>query len=531
VPNFSIVLHLADLPRNKEERAQLLEKIASGLERSKENILEAVNYANGQESVILADRISREEALKYELRLSGLEAAEIIRSPDRSYSTLASLGHFIGYIGKTTSEDLSQDSSLLPTDLVGRAGLEKTYDQQLRGQPGQEILETNSVGRTVRVIGATPARVGGSLILGLDSSLQEVAARALREAIDKSGAKSGALVALDPTTGEVRAMVSVPDFDNNIFGPNADATERQNLLSNSDSPLVNRAVLGQYPSGSTVKPFVATGALAEGIITVQTKIDTSAGEIVIGDWTFRDWKKHGIADVKQAIAESNNIFFYTIGGGNGGIKGLGAQRLADWLSRFGFGKTTGIDLPYEAGGLIPTPQWKEENKREAWYLGDTYNLSIGQGDLLITPLQLARATAAIANGGRLIAPRFIHSFRAANGEITEVSTTTITEQVASTEVIETVRQGMRQAVSAGSARSFSSLGVTVAAKTGTAQFTPSKEKTHSWFTAFAPYDNPSLVVSVLVAGGGEGYVVAAPVAKNVIEQYFNLPLTPLDPVE
>jgi len=531
IPNFSIVLHLTDLPHSREQKTMLAERIAASLGRTDGEITELINQTNGQEDVILADRISREEALKYELRLSGLGAVEIVRSPDRSYSNLPSLGQFIGYIGKVTSQDLKEDESLLPTSLIGKSGLEKTYDKQLRGQPGQEILEANSLGKTVRVIGQTPATVGNSIILGVDSALQEVAARALKEAIEKSKAKSGALVALDPTSGEIRAMVSLPDFDNNIFGPNGDSAKRQELLTDPDSPLINRAVLGQYPSGSTVKPFVAAGGLQEGVITPQTRIDTSAGEIVVGDWVFRDWKKHGLADVKQAIAESNNIFFYTVGGGNGSIEGLGAEGLANWLRRFGFGQPTGIDLPYEASGLIPTPRWKEENKHEAWYLGDTYNLSIGQGDLLITPLQLANATAAIANGGRLLRPHLVHSFRMVNGQIKEMPSEAITEQVAKPEVVEVVRQGMRQAVTSGSARAFSSLPVNVAAKTGTAQFTSSKEKTHSWFTAFAPYDNPSLVVSVIVEGGGEGYAVAAPVAKNVIEKYFDLPLTPINITE
>ena len=352
----------------------------------------------------------------------------------------------------------------------------------------------------------------------------------MQESITKSGATNGAAVAIDVNTGDVLAMVSLPTFDNNLFSPTTDSAARQAVLQDPGSPLINRAISGQYPSGSTVKPFVATAGLATGVINANTKIDTSAAKIELGQWTFHDWKTHGTSDVKQAIAESNNIFFYSVGGGYKQIGGLGAERLAAWLTKFGFGQVTGIDIPGEQDGLVPTPDWKKKTKKESWYIGDTYNLSIGQGDLLVTPLQLARATAAIANNGQLLTPRLVKSsFSPASGQ-KDYPIRTTRDNLAPASALQVVREGMRQAVLSGSARSFATLPVEVAAKTGTAQFDKAKEKTHSWFTAFAPYNNPQIAVTVIVEGGGEGYVVAAPVAKNIIEAYFKLPLTPIQPL-
>jgi penicillin-binding protein 2 len=273
---------------------------------------------------------------------------------------------------------------------------------------------------------------------------------------------------------------------------------------------------------------VAAAALQEKVVAPGTKVDTSAGKITIGQWTFPDWKVHGITDVKQAIAESNNIFFYSVGGGYGNIHGLGADRLSKYLQKFGFGKKTDINIPGETSGLVPTPDWKEDVKEESWYIGDTYNLSIGQGDLLVTPLQLTRAIAAIANNGTLYQPRLVQSIVSSDElETNDPSPVVSSNKIVSNSVLQVVREGMRQTVLTGSARSFATLPIPVAAKTGTAQFNVAKDRTHSWFTAFAPYDNPKIVLSVIVEGGGEGFSVAAPVAKNVIEQFFKLPLTPI----
>lgn len=530
VPNFSVVLSPQEIPSKKELRDDFVSKIALALKIDRTEFEQTVTQTRSRDSVTLLEGLDRDTALSVELRLNGVEGVDVVKTPSRQYSSIPGLGHILGYTGKVDEEDLKQRDDLLPTSLVGKTGLEQTYDQELQGRPGIETLEVDSIGRKIRSVGVQPAKPGQTLVLTFDAGVQEVAAKALQEAITKNGATSGAAIALDPRNGDILAMVSAPFFDNNIFSRTVDQEQRKAVLANPLSPLINRAISGQYPSGSTIKPVVAAAALQEKVITPTTKIDTSEGKITIGQWTFPDWKTHGVADVKQAIAESNNIFFYTLGGGHKNIGGLGVERLANYLEKFGFGKVTGVDLPGETKGLVPRPDWKKKIKKESWYIGDTYNLAIGQGDFLVTPLQLTRATAAIANGGTLYQPKFVKSFLSSDEtETKDLAPKRQSENIVNPDVLSVVRDGMRQTVLSGSARSFSALPIPIAAKTGTAQFSVGKEKTHSWFTSFAPYGNPEIVVSVIVEGGGEGFSVAAPVAKNIFEQYFRLPLTPITP--
>ncbi len=530
VPNFSVVLSPQEVPNKKELREEFITRVSSALKIESTVFKKTVEETKTRDAVTLLEGLDRETALSVELRLNGIEGVDVVKTPSRLYSSVPGLGHILGYIGKVDADDLEQRDDLLPTSLVGKTGLEQTYDRELQGRPGIETLEVDSLGRKIRSVGVQPARPGQTLVLTIDAAVQEVAAKSLQEAIEKNGATSGAAVALDPRSGDILAMVSAPFFDNNIFSRAVDQEQRKAVLANPLSPLVNRAISGQYPSGSTIKPVVAAAALQEKVITPTTKIDTSEGKITIGQWTFPDWKTHGVADVKQAIAESNNIFFYTIGGGHKNIGGLGVERLANYLEKFGFGKSTGVDLPGETKGIVPRPDWKKKVKKESWYIGDTYNLAIGQGDFLLTPLQLTRATAAIANGGTLYQPKFIKSVLSSDEtETRDFAPKQQANQIVSSEALSVVREGMRQTVLSGSARSFLTLPIPIAAKTGTAQFSIGKEKTHSWFTAFAPFDNPEIAISVIVEGGGEGFSVAAPVAKNIFEQYFRLPLTPIVP--
>lgn len=529
-PSFTIQLNPADFPKDKTKQQDYLTRLSAVIGRPIAELSEQILPNLNKESLILEEGIDRDRALSLEVRLFGLHGIALNKAPSRRYGDLPGLGHLIGYIGKVTEDDLKDRPELLSTSLVGKSGAERSYDNELQGVPGTETLEIDSLGRTVRPIGSTLPVPGKSLVLGLDAEVQRATAEALKASIEKNGASSGAAVALDVRTGDVIAMVSFPTFDNNLFSSAVNSEERKKILNDPGAPLINRAIAGQYPSGSTIKPFVASAALQERTISASTVIDTSEGKIVVGQTTFSDWKTHGRSNVKQAIAESNNIFFFALGGGYKQVTGLGIERLKTYLEKFGFGSTTGIDLGEgaEAKGLVPSPDWKKRVKKESWYLGDTYNTSIGQGNLLVTPLQLVRATAAIANGGKLLQPRVVKTVLAANAEQTrDREPVILKDSVVDNDVIQVVREGMRQAVLSGSARSFSALPIEVAAKTGTAQTSKSKDKTHSWFTAFAPYGNPEIAVSVIVEGGGEGFAVAAPVAKNTIERYFNLPLTPI----
>ncbi len=530
-PNFSVVLNLNDYPTDKSRQQDFVQTLAVALGQNPQTLSALIDANKSKESVAIEEGIDRDKSLSLELRLNGINGVVLVKSPSRDYIGLPSSGHVLGYTGKVTEQDLKDRPDLLPTSTIGKSGLESTYDQDLQGINGTETLEVDSLGRAIRSVGTIPPQSGKSILLSLDSSLQQISAQALKDSISKNKATSGVAVAMDVTNGEILSMVSVPDFDSNVFSninPTHDP-DRQAVLNNPQSPLINRAIAGQYPSGSTIKPVFAAAALQEKTITPTTKLDTSAGKITVGQSIFSDWKIHGITDVRQALAESNNIFFYSLGGGYGSITGLGVKRQDAYLEKFGMGKPTGIDLPGEASGLVPSPDWKQKVKNEQWYLGDSYNLAIGQGDLLITPLQLTRAVAAVANGGKLLAPHLAKSILGPIGEdIRDIPTVVQRDQLVDSNVLQVVREGMRQAVTSGSARSFSGLAVQVAAKTGTAQFNITDlNKSHSWFTCFAPYDNPKIAISVIVEGGGEGFSVAAPVAKNIVESYFHLPLTPI----
>jgi penicillin-binding protein 2 len=531
-PSFSVVIRPGELPRSREERQEYFRKLSSVLSRDPSELEGQVAAAATKESLTLEDGINRDRALSLEIKLAGVSGVEIEKSPSRQYSGLAGLGHIIGYIGKVTADDLDKRPELLSTAYVGKTGIEQSYDEFLQGKPGTETLEIDALGRTIRPIGSSPPVAGKSLVLSLDADVQATTAQALREAIEKNGATSGAAVVMDVRSGDVLALVSFPTFDNNLFSANFSSAERQKILSDPAAPLINRAISGQYPSGSTIKPFVGAAALAEKTITADTVLDTSEGKIVVGQTTFSDWKTHGRTTIRQAIAESNNIFFFALGGGYKQINGLGIERLKNYLERFGFGSVTGIDLGTgsEAKGLVPTPDWKKRVKKESWFLGDTYNTSIGQGNLLVTPLQLTRATAAIANGGTLYQPRLVRTILGTGQQSSQEKSPVAQKQaIIDSGILRVIREGMRQTVQSGSARSFNVLPIEVAAKTGTAQTSKSKDKTHSWFTAFAPFGAPEIAVSVIVEGGGEGYTVAAPVARNSIERYFGLPLTPIVP--
>ncbi len=531
-PSFSVVFRPAEYPRTEADRATFINRLATVLDRSSDEVRQRIESSLRRDQVTLEEGIDRNRALSLELRLTELTGVTLEKAPSRYYGDVPGLGHLVGYISKVTAEDLKKRPDLLPTAFLGKSGVEASYDEYLQGIAGAETLEIDALGRAIRPIGSKPPTAGKSLVLGLDSDLQRVTAQALGEAIQKNNATSGAAVVLDVRTGDVLSMVSFPMFDNNLFSPAVSSSDRQRILTDPGAPLINRAIAGQYPSGSTIKPFVAAAALAEKTISDSTVLDTSEGKIVVGQTTFSDWKTHGRTAVRQAIAESNNIFFFALGGGYKQIPGLGIDRLKSYLERFGFGSATGIDLGSgsETKGLVPNPDWKKRIKKESWFLGDTYNTSIGQGNLLVTPLQLTRATAAIANGGTLYRPRVVKTILGTGGDAGQDLVPVIDRSsVVDGSVLTVVREGMRQTVVSGSARPFNVLPVEVAAKTGTAQTSKSKDKTHSWFTAFAPYAVPEIAISVIVEGGGEGSAVAAPVARNIIERYFNLPLTPIVP--
>lgn len=472
--------------------------------------------------VVLKSKLSREEALIIKSKLPVYGEFEISPTFLREYSE-PSLCHALGYVGKISEEEQDSKSIASVNGISGKNGIEKVYDDYLQGTPGSHKAEVDAGNKLVRLLKDDEARIGKTLKTSINKDLQKYAYERLKQETDDKNTQ-GALIAMDPKTGGILAMVSLPLYDNNKMSSGIKQDELNDIFNNKSKPLLNRTITGVYPSGSTIKPFIATSALEAGIVNEDTAFETPPF-IEIGKWKFPDWKDHGYTDIKTAIAQSNNIFFYALGGGYAQSpikKGLGPEGMKKGLEKFGFGKVTGVDLNSEEGGFLPTPEWKKRQTGESWYIGNTYNMAIGQGDLLVTPLQIAAATSAIANGGKLYRPYVVSEVLDSEGNKVENPLSgekLVGENIFSPNNLRIVREGMRKTVeNGGSAYGVfgSDFPIDVAAKTGTAQF-GTEDKTHAWFTSFAPYEDPQIVISVIVEGAGEGYEAAAPVAKDVLK--------------
>jgi penicillin-binding protein 2 len=520
--SYDLALYPLDLPRNRQEREKFLETLSGIIQIPYPEIVDKVNQRgiSSYDPIILKENIDRDTALLLQVKTINLPGVVIIKRPVREYADYQGLGHILGFVGKMTEEDLKENPGYKPFYEIGKEGIEASYETYLRGNPGILEIEIDSRGREQREVKETLPDPGHNLTLSLDAELEDVLTKSLGAEVRALHTTGGAAVAINPQTGEILALTSFPTYDNNLFTRLTSKEEYEALLSDANRPLFNRAIAGTYPSGSTIKPVIAAAGLQEGVITANTTIN-DPGEIKIGNYIYPDWKAHGLVDVRKAIAVSCNVFFYSVAGGWDKIKGLGIAKVDEYLKKFGFGSQTGIDLPGEAAGLVPDPAWKEKNKHEMWYLGDTYHLGIGQGDFLVTPLQLATAYAAIANGGELLKPHLVTKITDQDGrEIFVAKKEIIRDNFVDKANIQIVREGMREAVTSGSAQLLNGLPVAVAAKTGTAQF-GAEGKTHGWEAAFAPYNNPQIVIIVLIEGGGEGYSSAGPVVRDVLNWYFS----------
>lgn len=521
-PSVDAVIVPSDLPEDSSERNSVIEKIASILGLEKDKILSFVNNQpkKSVSAVLIKENIDQDQILILAEKHKQLPGLVLENSGIRKYENGLIFSSFVGYDGKITKNELDVNPRYYMTDYIGKAGLEKQYEKELRGAHGSRQVEVDSMGNIKKDLGVINPEPGSDLILNIDEGLQKKIFDSLTVYLEKSNTKTAAAVAIDPRTGGVLAMVSFPGYDNNLFAKGISSNEYRELIEDKNLPLFNRAVNGEYPPGSTLKPAVAVAALAEGIITPETTVNDSNGAIYVGAWRFGDWKTHGTVDMKKAIAESCDVYFYALGGGYGGIGGLGMDRMKKYENLFGFGEMTGIDLPSEKSGFIPSEQWKKDVVGEKWYIGDSYHSAIGQGFITATPLQLANYTAAIANGGTLYSPRLVNKIKKSNGEEKIIRSEIIRKDFVSGEILKVVKEGMRQTVTEGSARSLNTLPVEVAGKTGTAQF-GTENKTHGWFISFAPYENPEIAMVVLAEGGGEGSSSGVPVTKEVFDWYFS----------
>lgn len=531
---LALMINPQTLPRTAAERetvyAVLREKIA--LTNEERDFIEE-NRSESPEPFPIRTSLSQEESLLAFEWFADVPGVQIDELPTRRYADVASLGHLLGYVGTVSQADL--DNGFAFNQRVGKTGVERQYNELLTGTPGKLHAEVNALGETIRYVSdalSAPPIAGQTLRLTLDLKLQEAVATALQNELERRRQKYGDLpklgasaVVLDPRDGSVLAMVSLPDYPSNTFAQGISQESYTALTSNPGNPLLNRAIQGAYAPGSTLKPLVAAAGLQEGLITANTSVVTPEA-ITIGSFRFPDWKYHGQTNTRQAIAESNNIFFYALGGGweEGGINGLGIERLNRYLRQFGLGGKTGIDLPGEQPGLVPSEAWKEEEIGEPWYIGNTYQTAIGQGYLNATPLQMALGTAVIANGGTLWQPRVVGgSINPTTNQEQSFAPVKTAGDFVSPRHLQTVREGMREAVEYGSARLLNQLSVTSAGKTGTAQF-GNQGLTHAWYTGFAPFENPEIAFAVVIEGGGESFYSSVPVAEEILRAAFNEPL-------
>ncbi|MDI9391409.1 MAG: penicillin-binding protein 2 [Synergistota bacterium] len=411
----------------------------------------------------------------------------------RSYPVGAVVAHVIGYVGEISADELSASSGGYEIgDVVGKNGIEKFCEARLRGKPGGEVVEVDAIGRRVGELGRRSPRNGENVVLTVDLASQKIAAEMLE-------GRKGAIVALDVRDGAVKVLYSSPSFDPAPLAWGLTRDEWKALADDPDVPMMNRAIGGSYPPGSIFKPVTLIAGLAEGVVTPRTKV-YCPGRFELGDRTFRCWRSwgHGSVDAVKALRESCDVYFYQLG------VWTGIDPIVQWAQALGVGKATGIALPGEIAGNIGDPDWKLGRFGERWYQGDTVNYAIGQGFLLVTPIQIARLFAGIANGGKFFRPRLISDEPI---EYNEVSL--------SSEILKTVQKGLEGVVRpGGTGEAAGKFGVSVAGKTGTAQ-NPHGED-HAWFVGYAPADKPRYVAVALVEGGGKGSEVAAPIVGRLL---------------
>jgi penicillin-binding protein 2 len=491
VPSFTVKLRPADLPES--ERETVVTRLGGLLGMDPADINAAIDANPGSRFDLV--RIAQEvpEATARLIAESHLElpGVEVVVEARREYVQGPLFSQIIGYTGPITAEQLARlkDQGYLPDDMIGRTGVESTYESQLRGTYGAETVERDASGRRIQVLQTVrPAQAGDSLRLTIDTKEQILAQRALEWGVSVAGLKRGVIIVMNPQTGEVLAMVSLPTYDNNLFARGISKADFKRLLSDPNQPLLNHAIAEQYPPGSTYKLVTGTGALADGKITPTTKIETK-GYLTIGTYRYYDWNRRGFGplDIKLGFGESSDTFFYQLAGM------LGIDRLGWWARQFGFGAPTGIDLPGEAAGIVPTNQWKQDTFGQPIFPGEVYQAGIGQGYDVVTPIQLLNAYNALANGGRLYQPQVVREVIGPDGTVVRPFEPKLIRKLpASSSVLRTMREAARTVVEIRHTYNLVDLPIKVAGKTGTAEFgvrdAQGRLPFHHWFVGFVPGD-------------------------------------------
>ena len=515
-----------DLEQTVDELANIIDISDEDIER----FFERLKHKRRFQPVPLRHRLSDEEVARLAVNQHRYPGIEIAARLTRDYPQASLAAHAVGYVGRINEAELAKidPSNYAATSHIGKLGVEKAYESLLHGIVGHQRVETNVLGRTLRVLDRTPPIPGKNIVLTLDTELQRTAKEAM-------GDNNGAVVALDPKNGDVLVMASVGDYDPNLFVNGIDHNTYGALQTSKAKPLFNRALLGQYPPGSTIKPFIGLAGLESGTVTPQTALFCRGWHTLRDDERkYRDWKRegHGFTDLKKSITESCDVYYYDL------AQTMGIDLIHDFLAPFGFGHKTGVDIAGEAKGILPSTTWKRRVRGKPWYLGETLIAGIGQGYTLATPLQLARATAILANRGATIQPHLLNYLMLSETEQVEFvpSQASITMDNIKMQNWDVTIDAMENVIYGhkGTAKSLDKgQPYRIAGKTGTAQVFGIKQdekyvaediakhlRDHALFVAFAPSDNPQIAVAVIVENGGSGGAVAAPIAGAVIDQYL-----------
>jgi penicillin-binding protein 2 len=524
-PSFDLNIILKDAKPVK----QTMERLSSYVRVEPDALLSRIDRKNGfslYKPVLLKQDIGRDVLAAIEVNRFDLPGVEVNVKPIRHYIRRGSSAHIIGYLSEINPDELKKGAypDARPGDFVGKFGAEKSFDRYLRGKRGGRQVEVNATGQVVRILKTVDARPGHNIYLTIDQRLQEIT-EALLSGI------AGSVVAIEPATGEILAMVSSPSFDQNAFVSGLSRSQWSALISNPFRPMENKAIQGEYPPASTYKIITAIAGLEEGVIDDTTTF-FCPGFLRFGDRVFRCWKKggHGTVDIYRALEESCDVFFYQVG------QKLGVDRLAWHAKASGLGAATGINLAHEGDGLIPTAAWKKRRTGISWQRGETMSVAIGQGYDLVTPLQMAVLTAAVANDGVSYKPLIVRKIETADRKVVYENKPQIERKLpASKETLAIVKRALWRVVNGkrGTARVAKLKGIEIIGKTGTAQVVgrrkneisrnierPAHLKAHAWFVAFAPADDPQIAVSVMIEHGEHGSSAASPIAREIIKSHL-----------
>lgn len=522
-------------PSKVKQLDKALDELASIVDiqpRDRRRLKRLLEESKNFESLPVRNRLSEEEVARFAVHRYRFPGFEIRARLFRNYPFGLVASHAIGYIGRINDADLKrieaqgQTTNYKGTDHIGKLGIEGSYEAELHGTTGSEQVEIDAGGRAIRALAKTEPIAGNNLRLTLDIKLQKVAEEVF-------GEFRGALVAMDPNNGEILAFVSKPGFDPNLFVDGIDPVNWDLLNNSEDKPLNNRALRGQYPPGSTIKPFMALAALENGKRTPEYSIVDPGFWMLPGvSRPFRDWKQggHGVVNLHKSVVVSCDTYYYGLG------NDLGIDKIHAFMTPFGFGSKNGIDIDGELPGIMPSQEWKQKRFKQKWYAGDTISVSIGQGYWLATPLQLATSTAILANGGTQVTPHLLKEIvNAKTGEKRAYKPPPQAQMTFKPENLQLVRQAMVDVMKPGGTAALAGAGASylIAGKTGTAQVIGMKQgekydarkiderhRDHALFVAYAPADNPKIALALLVENGGGGGGTASPMAREIFDYYL-----------